>query len=254
MTLTATAPLYVYGVTDADSAPEVRGVGDAEVELIERDGVRALVSELTDGDTVRHLGRAELAAHAAVLEQAQRHGTVLPMRFGVVMEDAQAVTDGLLHAHHDDLVTQLQQLAGKVELRVRAVYEEQALMRDVVNQHPEIARLRDELRDRPLEATPYERIRLGELIAVAVEATRAHDADGLLAALGPIAEGTEVGQPAHERVALDASFLVGEDDVPEFDRAVDQLGGESRGRLRFKYTGPLPPYSFVELHGDAQWD
>ena len=79
--------------------------------------------------------------HARVLEQALGRGTVLPMRFGVVMEGPDEVRRRVLERPcrraHRSARTSSQ---GKVEMRVRAVYEEEALMREIVESHPEIAR------------------------------------------------------------------------------------------------------------------
>ncbi|MDQ6749432.1 MAG: GvpL/GvpF family gas vesicle protein, partial [Actinomycetota bacterium] len=61
----------------------------------------------------------------------------------------------------------------------------------------------------------------------------------------------ESGEPGHERVALNASFLVERERMAEFDEAVDELGRARAGRLRLKYTGPLPAHSFVELGFEA---
>jgi hypothetical protein len=48
-------------------------------------------------------------------------------------------------------------------------------------------------------------------------------------------------------MALNASFLVDRSAQKEFDAEVDRIAEEQGGRLRFKYTGPLAPHSFVEL-------
>jgi len=61
----------------------------------------------------------------------------------------------------------------------------------------------------------------------------------------------ELAPPPHERIVLNASFLVDSSRLTEFDAAVEQVGESQGGRMRFKYTGPLPPHSFVELTGAA---
>jgi hypothetical protein len=173
------------------------------------------------------------------------------MRFGVVMEDPEEVRRRLLSEHDDDLRDQLDSFAGKVEVNLRALYDETALMRQVVREVPEIQRLRDALRGQPEDATYFERIRLGELVAQAVERTREVDARSIVEALAPVAERISVGDPAHERVALNASFLVQREGLDAFDQVLEQLAAERADRMRFKYTGPLPPHSFVELAGSA---
>ncbi len=153
--------------------------------------------------------------------------------------------------HADELTAQLQQLEGKVELAVRAVYEEEPLMREIVESHPEIARRREGLRGQSEDATYYERIGLGEMVAEAIERTREQDANTLLEILSPLALAVEIGQPSHERVALSASFLVEREQLPRFDEALEDVARAQAGRMRFKLTGPLPPHSFVELAGAA---
>jgi Gas vesicle synthesis protein GvpL/GvpF len=142
---------------------------------------------------------------------------------------------------------QLNELEGKVELRVRAIYDERALMTEIVSQWPEIARLRAQLRDKPAELTYYERINLGQLVAAAIEQTRERDTDLILDALAPLALANTVEEPEHEHVLARMSFLVERKRMPEFDRAVDELGRGNHDRMSFKYTGPLPAYSFVQL-------
>ncbi len=244
-------PEYVYGVVDA-AAPEPSGSGirDAPLRLVAGEGAAALVSELADDEELR-LGREEAMAHARVLEAALGRGTVLPMRFGVVMADGDEVRVRILDGHAAELAAQLEQMAGKVELAVRAVYEEDALMREIVQSHPDIARRREALRGQPEDATYYERIGLGEMVSEAVERARENDAHTILEVLSPLALAVEIGQPAHERVALSASFLVDREGVNRFDQALEDLAAGQVGRLRFKLTGPLPPHSFVELAGAA---
>jgi hypothetical protein len=238
--------LYGYGIVEARSrAPTERGIADAPLRLVEGDGASALVSEI-DGDHVR-LGREAVLRHARVLEQALELGPVLPMRFGVVMSGPEEVQSRLLEEHAEELRAQLTDFSGKVEIRIRAVYDEESLMHEVVRGNPEIASLRDAVRAGSDDATYYERIRLGELVAAAVERRRERDAAAILDALATAALAVEVGEMTHERLVVQASFLVDRDHLAKFDRIVDDIAGSYGGGIRFKYTGPLPPHSFVEL-------
>ena len=45
---------------------------------------------------------------------------------------------------------------------------------------------------------------------------------------------------------LNAAFLVNRRDAREFDRCVKGLG-ERDEKLTYKYTGPWPPYNFVNI-------
>jgi hypothetical protein len=239
---------YVYGIVGQEvEPPSERGVAGAPLRLIAGPSASALVSDLSAGEL--RLGRSEALAHARVLEAALAQGTVLPMRFGVVMDGPEEVRRRLLSQHEDDLRAQLESFAGKVEVNLRVLYDESTLMREIVRAEPEIARLRGQLRGRSEDATYYDRIRLGELVAQAVERAREADARGIVDALAPTVLAVSAAEPAHERIALSASFLVARDRLGDFDRRLDQIAAERSPLMRFKYTGPLPPHSFVELSG-----
>lgn len=244
--MTVDSATYVYGVVSGDArAPQGSGIGGSELKLVRSDGIAALVSDIDDGELT--FGRDAVTTHAQVLEAALELGTVLPMRFGVVMEGDEAVRSDLLAPHGEQLRRQLQELAGKVELKLRVTYDEAQLMREVLQEDPEIARARDALQGAPEDATYYARIQLGERVASAVERRRQADAGAILETLVPLALDVEVADPAHERIVVSASFLVELDRIEQFDAAVDEIGRAQAERMRLRYTGPLPPHSFVEL-------
>jgi hypothetical protein len=185
--------------------------------------------------------------HARVLERALNRGPVLPMRFGVVMSGADEVRSRLLDEHGAELRAQLTELEGKVEIRIRAAYDEASMLREVVREHPEIAALQASVKGRPADATYYDRIRLGESVAAAVGRRRERDAQVIVDALAAASLAVATGDAPHERVVVQASFLVEREHLAAFDSTLDQVAEDYGGEIRFKYTGPLPPHSFVEL-------
>jgi len=240
---------YVYGVVRREAGrPSAVGVGGARPRLVAGDGAAALVSDL-DGEDLQ-FGPDELRAHMRVLADAFASGTVLPMRFGVVMDDAEDVRRRLLERHAAELQRQLEALADKVEIKIRATYEEEPLMREVLRENADISGLRDSLHGRPEPATYYQRIELGERIAGAIARKRVIDGGRLLNSLAPVAVDVELGQPAHERIVLNASFLVARERLTEFDQVLEAVAEAQAGRMRFKYTGPLAPHSFVQFRGE----
>jgi hypothetical protein len=242
----AASAQYVYGIVPASKrAPRGMGVARRRLRTVETSDVAAIVSDVPGGEL--RAGRDDLLAHARVLERALEDGVVLPMRFGIVLPDSDSVRDELLDEHRDDLLEQLAMFDGKVELHVRAVYHEPALMAELIESNPEIAARHESVRGQPEDATYYARIQLGQLVAEGVERARQIDASAILDELEPLAVAVDAGTPEHEHVAAQLSFLVERSRLAEFDQAVDRLGQRNEGRLRFKYTGPLPPYSFVAL-------
>lgn len=237
---------YVYGIVEANAtAPRGRGIANAPVKLVVDGGAAALVSEIRDRGV--RLGRKEVLTHGRVLERAMARGTVLPMRFGIVMTGPEEIRRRLLEEYGEDLRAQLDALRGKLEVRIRATYDEQALYGEVLRDNPDIATLRHSLRGQSEHATYYERIQLGELVAAAVERRRERDAHAILTALSTAALAVDEAKPGHERVVVNASFLVDREHLEEFNQILDGVADSYGGGIAFKYTGPLPPHSFVQL-------
>jgi len=242
------AAQYIYGVVrTAPARPKskAKGVFGRPVRVISSKGLGAITSDAPEG--ALEAGRDELMAHAHVLEKAFERGTVLPMRFGVVMPDEPAVRAGLLDAHRDELEAQLDEMNGKVEINLKGMYEEDQILREIVETNADIAALRNSVFGQPEEATYYERIRLGELVAEELSVRRDEDERQIAGRLAPRVVAVEVGDPVHERMAVNASFLLEREQLHAFDEELDAIASEQNGRIRFKYTGPLPPHSFVEL-------
>ncbi|MFG2019545.1 GvpL/GvpF family gas vesicle protein [Actinomadura geliboluensis] len=246
----AGAPQYVYGVTRADARlPDgLAGLDDAPVALVGDGGpCAAVVSDLPTG---RALGeRADLVSHQRVLNALVEAGTaVLPFRFGAALADRGAVEKELLAGNADRFAQVLDGLEGRVELRLKATYVQDEVLGEIIAAEPEIAELSRRLREVPPDAADavyYDRIRLGELIAQAMERRRGGDGQALLDRAAPAAEAFARKTPAREEDVLDASFLVRADRRDAFERAVEELGREHADRIRIRLIGPLPPYDFV---------
>ena len=247
---------YVYGITRSGSAAPVTvdGVEGRPVERIERGPVAALVSGAPEGPV--KASRRNLLAHTEVLQAVVASECVLPMRFGVVMPGEAAVADELLAAHEAQLVEQLETFDGRVELDLKVICPEEVLLRMIVAERPELVELREGIRGQPADATYFEQIRLGELVAAAVEMKRAALLKHTLGRLESLALSTAVGEPAHEHMLVNVAFLVDRDEVPRFDEQVQALAREFVEDTRCKYVGPLPPFHFVETaaeRGSAAW-
>ena len=242
-------PVYVYGVVRSGSirAAPAEGVADAPTELIERDGLAALVSKLPAGQL--RARRRDLTRHLQALEQTFAEATVVPCPFGTILASEEVVESHLLGARRDELLGLLERLEGRVQMNVKAAYDEDEILREVVSTEPEIARLRQKT-SRLGDAAYYESIRLGELVSAALDRRRARDAESVLGRLLPEAEDA-VSEQTADLVVVKASFLVERARLERFDEALDELASEEGPKLRFESFGPLPPTAFASLEARA---
>ncbi|CAL9367504.1 hypothetical protein SUDANB6_00791 [Streptomyces sp. enrichment culture] len=235
---------YVYGITASThpSLPEgMGGVGDPPrpVRILREGGLAAVVSDAPEGLRPK---RKDLLAHQNVLGEVGAAGCVLPMRFGSVAPDDQAVT-GVLAERAGHYRERLRALDGRVEYNVKANHVEEAVLHRVMAENAEIRALAEA--NRKAGGGSYEdKIRLGEMVAGAVKARETEDAAALRRVLEPAGEAVSTG-PESTGWLANMSFLVDRGSAEHFLAAVEQVR-KDLPHLEVRVNGPLPPYSFVE--------
>lgn len=238
---------YVYGIARVpapDLPEELTGVGDPPrpVRILEQGDLLAVVSDAPEHLTPK---RRELIAHQRVLSESGNTKTVLPMRFGSVSDDDATVT-GVLAERAEHFLERLDALDGMVEYNVKANHDEEAVLHRVMADQPDLRALSEA--NRAAGGGSYEqRLRLGEMVATAVQARESVDADTVRRTLKPLAHDLSEGPESMGWLA-NISFLVDHETAPDFAAAVEELR-ESEPQLELRLSGPLPPYSFVERAG-----
>jgi hypothetical protein len=239
--------VYVYGVVPADTeiTPEAQGVGDppTEVILVRHGGIAALVSSI---DPNEPLGRPEdLMAHEALLDQAAAEVPVLPVRFGAVVTDEDAVAEELLAANQDEFVAALEELEGKAQFVVKGRYRMDVLLPEVLAEDEELAGLGDAIRGKPEDATRAERIALGERVADVVATRRDADTRTVVKALTELGATVNVREPTHDEDAIHVACLMDLAKQDHLESTLEELAKEWDGRVSVRLLGPLAPYDFV---------
>ncbi|TWD81698.1 gas vesicle protein GvpL/GvpF [Kribbella amoyensis] len=240
---------YLYGIAAAglDLPKTLTGLDDEAVEVIPHGEVAAITSPVS---TTRPLTRrADLVAHGRVLDAAAAAGPVLPVRFGSVLEDRDQLLAEVLEPGGDEFAPMLRELAGSAQYTIRVRYDEARVLAEVVAENPEIAQLRLRTRDRPEHAAYHDRVRLGELVARALEAKQDEDADAVLAVFEPLVLDARVRDGAGLDQVIDVAYLVRDDQRPVFEQTAEQLAKELAGRARVKLVGPSAAYDFVAVEG-----
>jgi Gas vesicle synthesis protein GvpL/GvpF len=234
--------VYVYGVTASGRTIAVQGIGDTPVSTVEHGELAAIVSR--HPVTTIRAKRRDLLRHSDVLQAAFATGPVVPLRFGTVLESEDAVLDTFLGARYEELVGLLQRVEGLAELRVRAVFDEDALLAEIV---------RDDQRVASLRTVPgANQVVLGEAVAHAIAARRLATADEAVATLVRHAVDVNVDEPREELEVLRGSFLVEAAKVNAFEAAANELARIHHHHMTLDLIGPMPPHSFVALDAGSR--
>jgi predicted GNAT family N-acyltransferase len=235
---------YVYGIASAShpSLPEgMGGVGDPPnpVRLLKQGDLVAVAGDAPEDLRPK---RRDLLAHQTILAEAGAGGTVLPMRFGNVAPDDDAVLS-VLAERAGHYAERLRVLEGKAEYNVKANHDEQAVLHLVMGEDAELRAMAEANRQAG-GGTHDDKLKLGEMVVSAVKAREGVDAALLQQALEPTAASVATGAESTGWIT-NLSFLVAADSAEEFLGAVERFR-EENPHLQLRVNGPLPPYSFVE--------
>lgn len=238
---------YVYGVVrpEPGRVPDgLTGVDEAPVRLVAAGELAAAVGLMTlDRPPGR---RADLLAHTAVLDALAADGPVVPVQFGAVLPEVDHVVRELLEPRHDEFVQLLSELDGRRQFTVRGRYDEAAVLAEVVAEDPEIAGLREHTRGLPEYVGQAERVRLGELVAHALESKREQDTATVMDAVLPhVAAYVPRGGASVDHM-MDMAVLVDDANRAAFEDALESVAEAMHERVRLQLMGPMAPYDFVE--------
>jgi hypothetical protein len=237
---------HVYGVVrpDAGRVPEdLTGIDDAPVRLVVHGTVAAVVGQIHfDRPPGR---RADLLAYSRVLDALAASGAVAPVQFGSVLVDEQSIVEDLLVPNEQHFAGLLDELTGRAQFNLRATYHPDVALAEVVSTDPAVAALRQRTRDLPEDTAYGDRVRLGELVAQAMEDKRAADLDALLGAILPFTAAHSVRVGSGLDQLADVALLVDDDRREELEEQLEALAEAVHERIRLRLMGPMAPYDFV---------
>jgi hypothetical protein len=235
--------LYLYAVVESPGVAEagLAGMDGATVEIIAEGPVAAVVSEVPNRKLRPE--RRRLAAHFEVVKHLLARQTVLPMAFGTVADDEEAVR-GILVEHRDSFLDQLRRFAGRVEMGLRVQLDVENPFAWYVDQTPALKALRDQVFAGG-EPSHDDRLELGRAFDEAQSERRRLWADEARRMLA-MAEVKEL-KPRTEKELLNTACLVRAEDRQAFEDAVTAWAGRHGDEIAFDLTGPFPPYNFLEV-------
>ena len=239
--------LYLYGIfpTPGPQHLETQGLDKQPVHTHVLDGFTFLYSEALQE---RYLAsRRNLLDHEKVLEQAMHagHRTLLPLQFGLIVENWSTVTEQLTATQGPKLEQLFHKLDGKREVGVKVFWDAEAEVQTLLAQNDQLRTERDRLEGKSLSMD--EVIRIGQAIEQAVEARKQDIIQVFRATLNPLASITSENDSLTEAMIYNAAYLIAWDDEPTFSEKVEALDLQFEGRLRIRYNNFTAPYNFAQL-------
>lgn len=242
---------YLYAITRGDAEPalskilgSVPGLDDAPLAFIAGETLGAVVSGIEDGPLRPR--RQRLAAHQRVLDALARGNDALPMGFGFVAPDGDAVRE-LLVDHREELHEELDRLGGRVEMSLRLRWDVDNVAAYFVERDETLRSLRDRLASEPNGGTHETKMAAGRAFERLLEAERTAHFDTLEQALRAVVEDIHEGPLRTEHDIANLGILVARDAVGSLERCVLSVAGRFDESFAFDLGGPWAPFSFVNV-------
>lgn len=194
--------------------------------------------------TVLDPTRDNVLAHQRVNETVMQDHTVLPMSFGTVFKTRDDVA-AFLKSAYGAFTGVLDKMQDKLEFGLKVIWDRDAVVEEIEAENEDIHRLKGEIALQK-GSTYFARMQYGRLVDAALQAKSEEYISGIFDRLRDVSVASRTNRPIGDRMILNAAFLVMRNHEAQFDKRVKELGARF-SKLTFKYTGPWPPYNFVNI-------
>ena len=239
---------YVYGIIQSREPVSFGKMGIG--------GAGEMVYAVTHGDISAVVSRTSVfifdptrenaLAHEHVIETVMKAHTIIPMSFGTVFRTDDDIRE-VLRSIYPSVKDVLKQMSGKVEFGLKVTWDHDRVVEELKRDHEEIHRFHQEITRKHLLSTYFARMQLGRMIEKALAERSAQYVREIYETLRGICVASRDNKPIGDKMIMNAAFLIEREREAEFDSAVNRIAKKFGERLNFKYTGPWPPYNFVNI-------
>ena len=237
---------YVYCIIEAPDPLRFGAIGigtePSEVYTVHYRNLAAVVSDAPL--EVLDSTRENVLAHERVNETVMREHTVIPMSFGTIFKTREDIVE-LLRSAAEAFGDVLNKMQNKLEFGLKVLWDRDLAIREVEAEDEDIGRLKKEISGQK-GPTYFARMQYGRLVDAALQTRSERYVAHILDQLRDVSVASRINKPIGDKMIMNAAFLISREKETAFDARVKSIAGRF-DKLTFKYTGPWPPYNFVNI-------
>ena len=151
----------------------------------------------------------------------------------------------LLRGAYDAFNDVLHKMQDKLEFGLKVLWDRDVIVREIENEDEDVRRLKNEIASQK-GSTYFARMQYGRLLDAALQARSERYVSEIFEQLRDVSVASRANKPIGDKMIMNAAFLVARDKEADFDARVKSIGAKY-DKLTFRYTGPWPPYNFVNI-------
>jgi hypothetical protein len=237
---------YVYCIIESGDplrfGPIGIGADPSDVYTVHYKNLAAVVSDAPL--EVLDSTRENVLAHERVNETVMHEHTVIPMSFGTIFKTREDIVE-LLRSAAGAFGDVLNKMQNKLEFGLKVLWDRDQAIREVEGEDDDISRLKKEISGQK-GPTYFARMQYGRLIDTALQSKSERYVADILEQLREVSVASRINKPIGDKMIMNAAFLISRDHEQAFDAKVKSIA-TGFDKLTFKYTGPWPPYNFVNI-------
>lgn len=240
---------YIYCIIDWGEKKPIGnfgniGIGENAVYTIDYKNIAAVVSTIPFKQMDSNLN--DIVAHQRVVEAAREAGTVLPVRFGVILKNEEGIKK-LLAGSYKDYGAKISRLKGKDEIGIKVLLNKTSLKKieAQAEQSEEIRKIKQEISAAKPGASYFMKLRLQDAMKNETLMKIDRMVGEINTSLAEAAEDKRLLKGDVGEIVLNAAYLVDKSRIRAFDAKVKELKErfEKEG-MTLHRSGPWAPYSF----------
>lgn len=239
--------LYLYGIFPAPG-PQDLNLDGLDQQPVQTHSVDDFVFAFSEAQQERYLAsRRNLLGHERVLEQAMQagHRTLLPLQFGLIIQDWQAVNQQLIAPYSQSLKQLFEKLSDRREVGVKVFWDGDAELQMLLEENQPLKAKRDQLEGKSLSMDQV--VGIGQAIEQAMNSRQQDIVEVFQTLLNPLAVEVVENDLLTDAMIYNAAYLIPWEAEPKFAEQVEVLDQQFEGRLRIRYNNFTAPFNFAQL-------
>lgn len=238
--------IYVYCFCEGiiEEQVEISGMEkDNPVYFINHNQISAVVSDVPQ--KVYEPSKINILAHESVIQSSMRKYNLVPCSFCSIFK---CKSDLLLFMDkaYVSIVNNLDRVRGKEESGLRVFWKKSTFLEEI--QTNELVTIKDGILKTAEAKNPLSIMEFGKLVEERVNERRAYYKKAIYEPIASYADDARLNEVTTPRMILNAAFLVKKEQGHDFDTLVENILSEYQLSLEVSYTGPWPPYNFINLN------
>ncbi|MFZ5967763.1 MAG: GvpL/GvpF family gas vesicle protein [Bacillota bacterium] len=184
----------------------------------------------------------EILKHEKTIEKIMENNLLIPMSFGNIAKNDEDVK-AFLSQNYTKLTKLLKKFENRMEVGLKIFWTNESFADEVEDQ--QVKKLKEDImKEKSISELRISEI--GRLVEANAERKRDYYEKQIFYGLSSIAHESKLNTAHVPKMILNAAFLVDKDKENAFESLLNNIYEKYKDRLIFKYSGPWPPYNFVD--------